>query len=143
MSFNTGSHSAVAAEINVTPLIDVLLVLLIIFMVIVPVLPRGIGALLPQEPRSTVVTPPEEPVFVKVHAAPDGSALYEINRQPVAGGDLEQSLSRTLAVRQDKSIFVEGARDLQFADIAEVIGQAHRAAAERIGILTHPTATTP
>jgi biopolymer transport protein TolR len=85
-----GTGGAVS-EINVTPLIDVLLVLLIIFMVIVPMTPKGLEALVPQPPPKSLTPPPPPPttVVLQVHAGVDGGEpSYSINEQAIAKRDM-------------------------------------------------------
>src|SRR5665213_4416647 len=95
MSFSTGNSSQ-TSEINVTPLIDVLLVLLIIFMVLVPLHPVGLPALVPQPAPHTTVPPPPNPdtIVLQVHPGLNGAPpTYDINRQPVARQDLAAHLA--------------------------------------------------
>ncbi len=136
MAFTTGSSNGPSAEINVTPLIDVLLVLLIIFMVIVPIMPRGMAALVPQPPKSNIQAVPEEPIVVQVAPGLGGQLAYRLNQQPVTKANLGTELGRVLAGRQEKVLFVRGDARLQFSEVAEVIGFAREASADRIGILT-------
>ena len=139
MAFSTETASGASAEINVTPLIDVLLVLLIIFMVIVPVMPRGLSALLPERPRAQAIATPEPPIVVQLRTGPGGTILYELNQHGVGKAALGAELQKLLAGRQEKVLFVRGDRELQFSAIAEVIGIGRGANAERIGILTPQT----
>jgi biopolymer transport protein TolR len=138
MSFSTGSSSQ-TSEINVTPLIDVLLVLLIIFMVLVPLHPVGLPALIPQPAPHTAVPPPPNPdtIVVEAHSGLNGAPpTYAINRQPVARQDLAAHLAAIFMNRTEKVMFVEGDADLQFNSVAEVIAFAHQARVFDIGILT-------
>lgn len=136
MAFSTSSSSGVSSEINVTPLIDVLLVLLIIFMVIVPVMPHGLSSLLPQPPKVPVSPQPDNPLVVQVQAATGGGVRYALNQKSLDKAALAQELTRVLAGRRDKVLFVRGDRDLQFSEVAEVIALGHQANADRIGIIT-------
>ena len=135
MTMQTGSAKAPQADPNVTPLIDVLLVLLIIFMVIVPVAPRGLTAMLPQPPKDAQMGP-ANPIVVEVLASRSGPA-YRINGQSVAGKpELSSELNRIYATRADKSLFVKGDPGLDFASVAEVIDAGRAAGVDHVAILT-------
>jgi biopolymer transport protein TolR len=140
MAMQTGTTNTLQADPNVAPLIDVLLVLLIIFMVIVPVTPRGLTAMLPERPKSAQLEP-VAPIVVEVLASPLGP-VYRINGQSVAGkAGLCSALDRIYASRAVKALFVKGDPALSFASIAEVIDTGRAAGADQIAILT-PGVTT-
>jgi biopolymer transport protein ExbD/biopolymer transport protein TolR len=136
MSAGGGKGGAVA-NINVTPLIDVLLVLLIIFMVIVPVTPKGLETLVPQppkDPQKEVVN--ERTVVVQVLYNGGGQPIYKINEDETPKAQLEQKLSDIFAVRNEKVMFVKGDKELDFGKIAEVIDFGHQAGVDNIGLIT-------
>ena len=136
MAFSMGSSRGPAAEINVTPLIDVLLVLLIIFMVMVPVMPHGLAALVPQPPKDKPPSAAPQPLVVEVQAVAGGGVRYALNQHELGREELQSSLKSVMAMRQDKVMFVKADRELDFSAVADVIGLAHQANAEHIGILT-------
>jgi biopolymer transport protein TolR len=134
MSAGGGIGKAVS-EINVTPLIDVLLVLLIIFMVIVPVNPSGLKALVPQPPRHDS---PENPdtIVVQVQASPVGEPSYLINGTAIPKSQIESKLAAIFSTRQEKVMFVRADNSLEFSTIAEVIDMGHQAQVSDIGLIT-------
>jgi len=126
MAFTTASSASPSSEINVTPLIDILLVLLIIFMVVAPVTPRGLGSSIPQGKAEAG----QPPVVVRVLAGQP--ARYQIGREDVAYTALPMRLSAMFAARQDRTIFVEADRSLNYREVAEVVGDARAAGAGAI-----------
>lgn len=119
---------AAVAEINITPLIDLLLVLLIIFMLVAPVTPRALDAGLPKPE-----TGPAPPALV---LSADAQLLL-VNADPVDGlGRLEAVTRELLATRNDKTVFVR-ARGVDYGRVVEVMDAARAAGAERIGLMPY------
>jgi biopolymer transport protein TolR len=135
MTMNHSGHGSMQSDINVTPMIDVLLVLLIIFMVIVPVTSRGESALAPK-PALHADLAPETAIVLEVLDGPGGLAGYRINQQPVSRQDLPDRLAAIFANRDQRVLFVKGDDQLPFTQIAEAIDISHAAGIERVGLIT-------
>jgi biopolymer transport protein TolR len=135
MSMSAGSTGHGVSEINVTPLIDVLLTLRIIFMVLVPVAPKGLDAMVPQMPKSLAATSPAA-IVVEVKPGASGEAVYRINQTEVSKSEIEPRLAAIFATRQEKTVFLKADPALEFNIVAEVVNMSHRADIQNIGLMT-------
>ena len=135
MSMGGEAGQSARSAINVTPLIDVLLVLLIIFMVIQPNSLRGLDASVPQPSQHEAG---ENPRTVVVQVQPDdsGGTAYKINQQPVSLADMPAKLSGIFDTRSDKVMFVKGDKDLDFGSVMPVIDYGKAVGVDNIGIIT-------
>jgi biopolymer transport protein ExbD len=121
-------------DINVTPLIDVLLVVLIIFMMIVPAIPHGLNAALPREPGNSARNP-DTPIVVQILSARDGSVSYKINSDSVAINELASRLGALLSVRAEKVLCIRADSNLEFSTVAQVVDIGKGACADHIGLM--------
>jgi biopolymer transport protein TolR len=126
------TRHAVVAEMNVVPLIDILLVLLIIFMVVSPHVPVGLPAVLPQQ--ATETSPPTPPDVVVVQVLADGS--LRINREPVLWADFQGRLEDIFKLRASRVAFVQGAGALEFGAVARAIDVMRGSGITSMGLLT-------
>ena len=130
-----GDDLAENHEINVTPFIDVMLVLLIIFMVITPITPKGLEALVPQ-PNEDQQNQQQQPNARTVVVSVNANRSIMINRDTTSLARLEESLRDIFKTRAERVMFVRGAPALDYQDVARVIDIGKGAGVDKIGLLT-------
>jgi biopolymer transport protein TolR len=135
MTMSEASKGGLASEINITPMIDVLLVLLIIFMVIVPAIPRGESALAPRPAPGHDSSRPDV-VVLEVLKGTGNEAAFRINQQAISRAELPARLGAIYANRTPRVLFVKGDDQLSFNQIAEVIDISHSAGVDHVGLMT-------
>jgi biopolymer transport protein TolR len=134
MGMAVGTQGGPKSDINMTPMIDVLLVLIIIFMVITPLTPKGLEALVPQPPppNSKPNLSDERTVVIVV----DKDHKYSINQDATTEEALGPRLEEIFKTRAERVVFVKGDPSLDFRWVAEAIDIAHGAGIDKVGLMT-------
>jgi biopolymer transport protein ExbD len=137
MAMNVGGGSGgVKADINVTPLVDVMLVLLIIMMIIAPLLQQGVALTLPTALNSSEKPETQEDTVIQITA--DGTP--HVNGQPVQLGDLRRRVEAALELKKQRIVLVRADIDAPYGDVMRALDELRSAAIEDIGLITDPRA---
>jgi len=133
MSMAVGAQGGPKSDINMTPMIDVLLVLIIIFMVITPLTPKGLEALVPQPPPPGQQPTAADQRTVVITINKDLTMM--INAEPTDESKLGARLEDIFKTRAERVVFVRGDPDLQYRYVAQVIDIAHGAQIDKVGLM--------
>ena len=136
MAMGGGSTGGAVSDMNVTPLIDVLLVLLIIFMVIQPTTPKGLDTLVPQPPKDKTQSQPNDRTIVVQVLNTGAVPTYKINEQTFPRDQMATELTKIYESRQEKVMFIKGDPALNFGAVAEAVGFGKQADVTNIAIIT-------
>ena len=140
MATSTGSAGvgAVKADINVTPMIDVMLVLLIIFMIVTPLIAAGFKATLPKGKNLDPRPEGENEVVLGI----DEAGRYFLNQRPIAAGALEDQLRSIFSARtEDKILYFKADNKLKYAKVQEAVETARRSGVRVMAAITEPKNT--
>jgi|SRR5579863_2181338 len=137
MSMAFGIRGRISSDINVTPMIDVLLVLLIIFMVIFPYQSVGEKADIPQPRADTTITPPSKPIVIQIKqsAVENARPVLKINEEETSWEKLGSRLEEIFSLRAEKVAFLKGDPEIDFQYVADAIDIAHHAGVARLGLM--------
>jgi len=128
-----GTSTGPKSDINITPYIDILLVLLIIFMVITPVRQMDLEVKVPQPAPEDLTAPPSADVIV---VSMSETAQLAINQEPVGIGDLGAKLLEIYSARANKNMFISASAKLPYGDVVKIIDIAKGAGVQDVGLLT-------
>jgi biopolymer transport protein ExbD len=131
MSFEVNDSDEIMNEINMTPLVDVMLVLLIIFIITIPVVQHAVKVELPRTSSSKNTTPPEN-----LQLAVDAQGLFFLGKQPVPADALEITLREHAAKNPQPQLYIRGDKKVPYEHVAEAMSAAQRAGLTHIGFVT-------
>ncbi|MCP4501779.1 MAG: protein TolR [Deltaproteobacteria bacterium] len=140
MSMNLGSNQGPISEINVTPMVDVMLVLLIIFMVTAPMMQQGVKVELPNAKSASMPAPQDDSALVLTITV-DKRAYLGTSEIPF--DRIEDLLGNNAKLQQDKEIYLHADHRLDYGTVVAVMAAAKAGGAETLGMVTDPTATAP
>jgi biopolymer transport protein TolR len=132
VAFKLDDESDAFADINVTPLVDVMLVLLVIFMVTAPLLHQGIDVKLPKSVSQNLPTSPEDPVVLSITKA----GMVYINETVIPKAQLKDRLRLMLKNRRDKAVYLKADRNLPYGTVVEMMDLLNRIGVESLGMVT-------
>jgi biopolymer transport protein TolR len=140
MAMDTGgSRGSLKADINVTPLVDVMLVLLIIMMLIAPMLQQGVAVTLPEANNTTEKPDTQDQTIVAI----DSRGQFYVNTIPVAKDDLVPKVQRALEDKKEKLVYLKGDKDAKYSAIMDAMDAMRKAQIENIALITeHNTKST-
>ncbi len=132
MAFRIEDETQALSDINVTPLVDVMLVLLVIFMVTAPLLQQGIDVQLPKSVAQNLPQQPEDPLILSITK----SQVYYLNETPVPRQQLSERLKIILRNRRSKAIYLKADRNLPYGTVVETMDILNRLGVESLGMVT-------
>jgi biopolymer transport protein TolR len=134
MAMQLGTSGGVKSEINVTPLVDVMLVLLIIMMIVAPMLQRGVDLRLPMATNSAAKPETQEQTVLAIKA---DKTLY-VNSVPVREGELRQRVEEVLETKKEKVILIRADEDVEYSAVMGAMDALREGGIEDMGLITEP-----
>ena len=132
MAMNLGSSGGIKADINVTPLVDVMLVLLIIMMIVAPLLQQGVPVTLPLASNSSEKPETQDQTVVTIDRNKD---VY-VNGKPVASGQMEARIKEVLEDKSDKIVIIKADEEAPYSAVMDTMDQLRHAGIEDMGLIT-------
>ena len=132
MAMDLGSKGSLKADINVTPLVDVMLVLLIIMMLIAPMLQQGVAVTLPEAGNTGEKPDTQDQTVVAI----DSRGKFYVNALPVANDDLVARVQKALEDKKEKLVYLKGDKDAQYSAIMDAMDALRKAQIENIALIT-------
>ncbi|HKE86044.1 MAG TPA: biopolymer transporter ExbD [Vicinamibacterales bacterium] len=136
MAMNVGGGGGVKSDINVTPLVDVMLVLLIIMMIVAPLLQQGVSVKLPQATNTKEKPDTQDQTVLAIDA---NKRLY-LNAVPVQKDDLRRRVEEVLENKKDKIVIIKADQDVEYSAVMDAMDQLRASGIEDMGLITDPRA---
>ena len=137
MAMNLGGGGSIKSDINVTPLVDVMLVLLIIMMIVAPRLQQGVEVRLPQAANTTEKPDTQEQTVLAIDA---NKRLY-LNTVPVTAADLRRRIEEALEGKKDRIVIIKADQDVEYSAVMDAMDELRASGIEDMGLITDPRQT--
>ncbi|HET9360011.1 MAG TPA: ExbD/TolR family protein [Vicinamibacterales bacterium] len=137
MAMNLGGGGSIKSDINVTPLVDVMLVLLIIMMIVAPLLQQGVEVRLPQAANTTEKPDTQEQTVLAIDA---NKRLY-LNTVPVTAADLRRRIEEALEGKKDRIVIIKADQDVEYSAVMDAMDELRASGIEDMGLITDPRQT--
>jgi biopolymer transport protein TolR len=134
---NLGGGGSIKSDINVTPLVDVMLVLLIIMMIVAPLLQQGVEVRLPQAANTTEKPDTQEQTVLAIDA---NKRLY-LNTVPVTAADLRRRIEEALEGKKDRIVIIKADQDVEYSAVMDAMDELRASGIEDMGLITDPRQT--
>jgi biopolymer transport protein TolR len=134
MGMDSGNHGSAMADINVTPLVDVMLVLLIIFMITAPMMNQGVEIDLPKEDAQPLTADTEEQLILSI----DNELRYYINESVFTAKEMPKKLAALAEANPNKPVFIRADGNVPYREVARLLAAAKRAGMPRVGLVFDP-----
>ena len=134
MAVQLGGGSGVKSDINVTPLVDVMLVLLIIMMIVAPLLQQGVSVKLPVAANTTEKPDTQEQTVLAI----DSNKRFYLNAVPVLKDDLQRRVTEILESKKDRIVIIKADEDVEYGAVMDAMDQLRASGIEDMGLITDP-----